>query len=406
MLTQTPTLTFTRTVAVAPAEVYRAFTTPSALRDWLCDAAQCDPRPGGRVYFWWNQGYHTSGVITDLARDAHLAFGWQGPGEPPGTMRAAFAAADGGAAVTVTYESDGAPDGHAAISRLWEAALENLQSVLEDGVDLRVARRPMFGLAGGDEMNAKRAEQLGVPVTEGIWIGGLVEGMAGANAGLQRDDVIVRLDDQPITNFAGFLAVLQGHQAGDRLPVTYYRGAAQHTATLELSRRPPPDVPADGAALAAAAQAAYDTCATELAASLAGLSEADADYRPAPDEWNAKEILAHLIAVEIDTHTWIVNVLEDNPSEAPFHTNFPQRMRAIAAAYPTVADLAAEMRRQGAVNRGMLQSLPPEVSGRRHVLAPLTLWINGMADHNREHFAEIRALVERAQQAAAAPAAR
>jgi uncharacterized protein YndB with AHSA1/START domain len=404
MLTQAPTLTFTRTVAATPAEVYRAFTTPTALRDWLCDAAQIDPRLGGRVYCWWNQGYYTAGVITGLTRDEHLAFTWQGPGEPPGAVRAVFAATDGGAVVTVTYDGDDAPAGQAPVARIWEAALENLQSILEDGVDLRVARRPMFGLSNGDELNATRAAQLGVPVTEGIWIGGLVEGLAGANAGLQRDDVVVRLDDHPITTFASFLAVLQGHQAGDCLPVTFYRGAAQHTATLELSRRPPPDVPADGAALAAAARAAYDTCEAELAACLAGLSEADADYRPGPEEWNAKEILAHLIAVEIDTHAWIIGVLEDNPSDQPFHNNFPQRMRAIAAASPTVADLAAEIRRQGAVNRGMLESLPPEVGRRRHVLAPLTLWINGMADHNREHFAEIRALVEAAQKAGSAGA--
>ena len=43
-------LKFKTTVAAPPGEVYRALTHGTALRDWLADAAQSDPRAGGRLY--------------------------------------------------------------------------------------------------------------------------------------------------------------------------------------------------------------------------------------------------------------------------------------------------------------------------------------------------------------------
>ena len=82
MLTQTKGITVERTVPATPKEVYRAFTTPSALGDWLCNAAEVDARKGGRAYFWWDSGYYTAGVFTSIARDESLGFTWRGPNEP------------------------------------------------------------------------------------------------------------------------------------------------------------------------------------------------------------------------------------------------------------------------------------------------------------------------------------
>src|SRR5438132_2136274 len=82
MLTQTKVITVERTVPATPKEVYRAFTPPSALGAWLCNAAEVDARKGGRVYFWWDGGYYTAGVFTSIAKDESLAFTWRGPSEP------------------------------------------------------------------------------------------------------------------------------------------------------------------------------------------------------------------------------------------------------------------------------------------------------------------------------------
>ncbi len=398
MLMHASPLRFTRTVSAPAAEVYRAFIVPAALRDWLCDAADADPRLGGRVYLWWNDGYYSAGVFTELARAERLAFTWQGPGEPPGAVTVEFASQDGTTVVTVRDEPGAGADAvaEAALAGGWEAALENLQSMLETGIDLRIARRPMFGLLSGGDVGPERAARLGLPVTTGIWIGGLVEGLGAQAAGLQRDDVVVRLDDQPVTDFASFAAAIQPHRAGDRVPVVYYRGADRRTVRLELAQRPQPEVPNTGAGLAALARATYATVDAELAACLAGVSEVMADDRPAAGEWNIKDVLAHLIAVERDTHSWIVGISEDDEAVNPFHNNVPQRVRGLTAAYPTIAALTGELQKAEVATVAMLESLPAELDARKHLLRRLGGWLAALPDHSREHFAEIQALKDQA----------
>jgi uncharacterized protein YndB with AHSA1/START domain len=396
MLTHAPTRSVIRTVDAPAAEVYRALITPAALRDWLCDAAEVDPRPGGRAYFWWNDGYYSAGVFKELARDERLAFTWRGPTDSPGTITVALAPQDTATAVTVTYEAvdDIAPD-EAGLTARWEAALENLQSVLETGIDQRLARRPMFGLMDGGEVGADRAARLGVPVTTGIWIGGLVEGLGAYAAGLQRDDVVIRLDDQPTPDFASFAAAIAPHRAGDRVPVVYYRGPEQHTATLELAQRPQLDTPDTVEGLVAAARKSYATVDTELVTALDGVTEASAELRPAPGEWNIKDVVAHLIAVERDTHSWIVSISEDDETNNPFHNNVPQRVRGLTAAYPTLEALTDELHKAEVATVAMLDSLPAELNARKHLLRRLGGWLVALPDHSREHFAEIEALKER-----------
>src|SRR6476646_11075864 len=79
MVARSETLTFERTMGAEPREVYRAFTTAQGLRDWLCDAAEVDPRKGGRFYVWWDDGDYSAGTITDLTKDETLTFTWRGP---------------------------------------------------------------------------------------------------------------------------------------------------------------------------------------------------------------------------------------------------------------------------------------------------------------------------------------
>ena len=42
-------LKFETYIPARPEQVFYAFTNASALREWLCDLATVDPRPGGRM---------------------------------------------------------------------------------------------------------------------------------------------------------------------------------------------------------------------------------------------------------------------------------------------------------------------------------------------------------------------
>ena len=61
MVARSQTLTFQKLVKVKPALVYRAFTNSTSLREWFCDVATVDPKPGGRMYVAWSHGYYASG---------------------------------------------------------------------------------------------------------------------------------------------------------------------------------------------------------------------------------------------------------------------------------------------------------------------------------------------------------
>jgi uncharacterized protein YndB with AHSA1/START domain len=403
MLTQEATLHFTRTVQADPAAVFRAFTNPSALRDWLCDAAKVDPRQGGPIYLWWNDGYYTGGVFTTVIRDTELAFTWRGPADPAaGQVHVALTPAAGGTAVEVTHTAPDADSVWAAqaaeITRGWEHGLENLQSLLETGVDLRVARRPMFGLDDAEPLTPDLAVRLGVPVTEGLRLRGLVEGMGAQAAGLQRDDIVVQLGEYPITDGTSLARALQHHQAGDRVPVVFYRGPRQQTLTMELSRRPQPELPATPAALADAMRASYAVLDEELAAAFAGASEEAAAYRPGPEEWNAQEIVGHLLAIEHDTQSWIAAVIEDSDMEQVFHTNVHERVAALARVYTPTPVLLEELRRAEGVTVAMIAALPAAAVARKHLFNQLATWLTTFADHTREHIGEIQALLAATRQ--------
>src|SRR5438874_10549017 len=102
MLAQSETLTFRKTMQAEPGAAYKAFTTAQGLRDWLCNAAEVEPRKGGRFYVWWDEGYYSAGTITELEADKALAFTWRGPTDPsPTEVRVSLAAGDGGTLVEI-----------------------------------------------------------------------------------------------------------------------------------------------------------------------------------------------------------------------------------------------------------------------------------------------------------------
>ncbi len=82
------------------------------------------------------------------------------------------------------------------------------------------------------------AENLGLPVQQGIGIGSIVPGFPAAAAGLREFDIIVALGDDAILNTAYLSRFLAEHQPGERVTVTYYRGQEELHGEIELGSRP------------------------------------------------------------------------------------------------------------------------------------------------------------------------
>jgi uncharacterized protein YndB with AHSA1/START domain len=400
MASRIGSLKFKRAVNAPPAEVYRAFTNSTALREWFCDAAQADACKSGRLYAWWNNGYYASGEFTALAPCQRIAFTWHGRGELAATrVQIALAEKNGGTLLTLTHAGIGAGKAWAKSAKQivhgWEIALENLQWVLETGQDLRLVRRPMLGINIG-EFNPDIAAKLGVPVVEGLRLEGVVPGKGAQAAGLQKNDVLVNLGRKKVTSFSGLVSVLQKRRAGDKVKVVFYRGSEKKTVTMELSPRPLPEVPVTSAALAEAVQKKFAEGDAELARCFANVSEAQADRSPAPGEWSAKETVAHLIAGERENHCSIadlINNAERWSDDLANPTNVPARVRATVQAFPTVPALLEELKRNEAETVAMLAALPPEFVAHKGTFWRLGHYLLQIADHTDEHMKQIRTAI-------------
>jgi uncharacterized protein YndB with AHSA1/START domain len=71
------------TVPLPIPMIYAAFTDPTHLRGWLCDAAAVDARVGGSYRLKWSgdPAFESVGTVLQMQPDVDIGFSWTGPGE-------------------------------------------------------------------------------------------------------------------------------------------------------------------------------------------------------------------------------------------------------------------------------------------------------------------------------------
>lgn len=329
---------------------YRAFTNSTSLHEWLCDVATVEPHPKGRVYLWWRGDFYSSGHYLELEENKCVKFRWFANDDPaPTEVTVNFAEKDGSTLVKLDHEipNDGAWKKIGETFREnWVESFENLKSVLETGIDLRIANRPMLGIAPGD-FTEEQATALGVPVREGLRLDGLVSGMGAERAGLQKDDVIVGMNGHPITNdFNTLPLAIAGKKGGESIEVVFYRGAEKKTVTMELSKRPMPEVPSSPAELAKKAREFVMPALTELENCFEGVSDAQAMKRPEPQEWSALETVAHLIQNERNNSAFLASLIDGYELTTDgFGSNITAQVEATVKAHPSIPLMLDALRR-------------------------------------------------------------
>ncbi len=388
-------------VKTPPAQVYRAFTNATVLREWLCDVATVAPKPGGRMYLWWNGDYYSSGEYVALKPDKKIVFKWFGRGEAkPTPVTITLKKQNGGTHITLAHKIptgkqwQGSADG---FKNEWVVSLENLASVLETGKDLRIFNRPMLGIAIGD-FTAEQAANLGVPVTVGMRLDATLENMGAYAAGLRGNDVIVNFNGHPITDFSSLVVALQGKKGGDRVEVEFYRGPEKKTVTMELSRRPTPEVIWEPKELAKRLQARYDEDQTLLEKAFEGVSEIEAGTPPAPGEWSAKEVLAHLIlGYQFNPNFYAQAFTGSEPWTDDFGGNSHELTHAVVVAFPTLPELFAEMRHLARLMVAFVEAWPPEFVANKSTYFRLAWPLLEGQTHTQSHAEQIKAAIAAAR---------
>lgn len=388
-----------QSVAERASEVYTAFTNATALCEWLCNVAQADAHEGGRLYLWWNSGYYASGEFISLKPGERIIFSWHGRDEPADTRVKVTLTPDGdGTLVTLVHSGLGGGKDWRKIAKSfksgWEAGLDNLKSVLETGQDMRFIRRPLLGVSGLDIVTPEMSDKQGLPVKSGLRINGLIDGMGAQAAGLQNGDIIVKFAGQKVTTYNQLWDILSNYHAGDQVKVVYFRDGQKNSTMMELSRRSIPEVPGTAEILAENIQKLYAGLYQKLVQSLEGVNEEQAVYHPAPHEWSVKEVLAHLIATERETHSWIAGLIEGQEADFTYHANLPARITAIVSAFPGLAELLSELQRNMAETVALLSSLPQEFVTRKRSYWRLGYDLLETPLHYEDHISQIRAVLE------------
>jgi S1-C subfamily serine protease len=126
--------------------------------------------------------------------------------------------------------------------------VDSIKAVLSDFTKYGRVRRPSLGIASlaiGPDL----AEQIGLPADYGVLVQKVVPGGAAEHAGLRGGsqqaylgntpiylggDLIVAIDDDRVTSPQDISEIMDRHQAGDTVTVTFYRGPRQMTLKLTL----------------------------------------------------------------------------------------------------------------------------------------------------------------------------
>lgn len=398
MLSDAGVLRYETIVHVPARQVYQAFTNSTWLREWFCEIATVNPKPGGHLFMAWNNGFYTAGTYTELVRNHLLAFTWQGRNEPgPTWVRVTITPQNGGARVTIEHGGIGSEDAWISVvpefRKGWDTSLENLVSVLETGKDLRFVRRPMLGITLTD-FNEEIARHLNVPVSKGIRLDGVVDGMGAEVAGLQGDDVVVRIDGKDVMDWGTLLESLSGQHAGNVVEVSFYRGPKLHTTQMKLSGRPLPKMPDSIAELAAVVRTRYEKALARLKEFISSISEEAAEFKPEPGEWNVKQTLAHLIHSERAYQNWVAEVTTGFESFADdWGGNLDARLDALIAVYPTLPEQWSAFERAAAETVELLARLPEELVN--HKGSYFRIVYNFLEDpHHLSHLDQMRAAVD------------
>lgn len=405
MPTGAQTLTYQQTMPSPPAEVYHAFTNSTALREWLCDTATASARPNGHIFAGWNNGYYATGHYTELVENRVASFTWQGRGEPwPTQVRVEIEPVMPGSILTLTHSGIG--DGpewsgrRAMIDQGWQRSLENLASVLTTGEDLRITRRPMLGILLAT-FTAEDAQRLRIPNAHGVRLNGVVPGLGADAAGLRKDDVVVAIDGMPVGDVVALRAALGPRQAGDIVSVDFYRSGERHSTPMTLAGRKIPVIPQTAAELVAQVRHSYGREEAALAEFLSGITDMEAAYQPGPGEWSVKQVLAHLIQGERYNHQWIGELVGGHEgSYDEYSGNQDMRLGATIHAFPTLADLAAELTRLNAETLALLENLPDDFVARKRTFWRLArTFLDESYSHIADHLGQMRAAVTAARAA-------
>ena len=119
------------------------------------------------------------------------------------------------------------------------------RKVIEDLMEFGNVQNGILGVIGG-ELNSKNSKEFGVNETEGFFVNDIQKGSGAEKAGIEKGDIIQRIDGVTISKFSDLKGFLNTKNPNDTVKVFILRDGEQKNLTVTLEKRMTIDIPIIG----------------------------------------------------------------------------------------------------------------------------------------------------------------
>ncbi|MFV8270307.1 trypsin-like peptidase domain-containing protein [Flavobacterium sp. GT2N3] len=109
------------------------------------------------------------------------------------------------------------------------------RKIIEDLMEFGNVQRGILGVEGG-ELNSISSKELGITQTQGFYINKVTKNSGAEKSGLEKGDVIVKLDELNVATFADLSGYINTKRPNDKIQVTYIRAGKTRIVPVILSK--------------------------------------------------------------------------------------------------------------------------------------------------------------------------
>ncbi|MBQ2497706.1 MAG: PDZ domain-containing protein, partial [Prevotella sp.] len=114
-----------------------------------------------------------------------------------------------------------------------------MNKVVADIKEYGTVQRALLGIQGGDVLNYINSEkekdnEVDLGTNEGVYVAKVETDGAGADAGLEKGDVITHIDGKKVTKMSEMQEIMYNKRPGDKVSITYLHNKKKVTKTVTL----------------------------------------------------------------------------------------------------------------------------------------------------------------------------
>ncbi|HFS67443.1 MAG TPA: PDZ domain-containing protein [Flavobacteriia bacterium] len=110
------------------------------------------------------------------------------------------------------------------------------RKVVEDLLEYGSVQHAILGVNGA-ELNGTSAKELNIDTSEGFYVSEVIKNSGADKGGLQKNDVIVKIDEMPITSFSDLNGYIGTKEPNDLVKVTVLRNNDYLTLEVKLNKK-------------------------------------------------------------------------------------------------------------------------------------------------------------------------